>query len=74
MKLLITVRHAMKRSEAVKKLAIILKASKGYDTKTRASQIINYLECDEIGMEPPIRDRWIEGHECEENSWEPEND
>lgn len=62
----------MKRSDAVKKLAIVLKASEGYDIKTRASQIINYLECVEIGMEPPIRDRMIEGHECDENSWEPE--
>lgn len=44
----------MKRSEAVKKLEFILNAMKNdKDNRIKASQIISYLECDEIGMKPP---------------------
>lgn len=66
----------MKRSDLEYKIAILLMES-GYDLNYTASQGLGLLILDLIekeGMEPPIRDRMIEGHECDENSWEPEND
>lgn len=74
MRLLITVRRAMKRSEMIDNIQLLLETQSHHGTSYRYNAMLILDLIEDIGMEPPLRDKWIEGHECEENSWEPEND
>jgi hypothetical protein len=63
----------MKRSEIVDKIQLLLETQSrhGCSYRFKALEIVELIE--EAGMLPPYRDVLIEGHQCDENSWEPED-
>lgn len=61
----------MKRSEALDIIDGILIDHELPILSGISKEILSSLE--QAGILPPVRDRIIEGHLCEENSWEPED-
>jgi hypothetical protein len=66
----------MKRTEMLKEIQKAFEQAMGNDEysggySTLALNVLRVIE--QAGMLPPYRDVLIEGHQCDENSWEPED-
>lgn len=64
----------MKRSEMLDLMAkTIICQDSGFSISIAEAEIL-LKEMEGVGMLPPVRDIMIEGHLCDDNSWEPENE
>ena len=65
----------MKRSEMIQIMMNVFECDSDdsrWMSEHNADRVLRAME--EAGMIPPYIDKWIEGHLCTENKWEPENE